>query len=171
MSRSIIRRAGLALGLASLLAALLSVTLAGPAAFAAGTCTLSVSPASGPPGTQFVFTGSGYTPTKLTLTKDGAKPKVIDLNLGTQDPFTIKIVAANGDVGRWKAAAQVDGSGCVGTASIHVTLPSTATAPATGDTAGDRTAEMAAFAALALVFMAATALLYRRTDRRFGRAA
>lgn len=150
----------LALGL------LLLATVAPAVQAAASACTLSVTPASGPPGTQFVFSGQGYTPTTLTLTRDGKPPRTLPLNLGGADPFTIPFVAADGDVGRWKVVASVEGSSCAGTAAIKVTLPSTSTSTSTLDAAAPPVAAnqapgIAAFAGLAVLFLVSTLMVFR----------
>ena len=42
---------------------------------AAADCSLTVSPKTGAPGTEFVFRGKGFTPTTLTLTRGDEAPQ------------------------------------------------------------------------------------------------
>lgn len=81
------------------------LTAMSPAVQAGTACAFSVTPDSGPPGTAFMFTGSGWTPTTLTLTQDGKAPRVVPLDLGTDDPFSFPLVATQKDVGKWKVVA------------------------------------------------------------------
>jgi len=158
MTRSNRRMGGavLVLGL-FLLTAVSPAVQAGSAA-----CTLSVTPVSGPPGTQFIFSGSGYTPTTLTLTQDGRPPRVLPLDLASADPFQIPLVAAQSDVGKWHVVASTDDPACAGMAVIKVTLPPTSTldAPAAPIVANHGPA-IAAFAGLAVLFLVSTQLLFR----------
>jgi hypothetical protein len=151
------------LGTAALVALLIlpagGVTLAG----AGDGCDLAVKPSSGPPGTEFVFSGSGYSPTELWLTCDGAEPRVVPLNLGGADPFQFSIVAGDSDVGKWKAVAVDATAGCQGVAVIRITLPGTSTlAESTGP---DRTPVLAALGGLAGVFVLSAAFVLRRSRR------
>jgi hypothetical protein len=142
-------------------AALLLLATSLSSAGAGTDCTLSVTPASGPPGTQFTFSGSGYTPTELRLTRDGAEPKVVPLDLQGADPFMVQLIAGKGDEGRWKAVASVDDTACQGVAFIRITLPSTATAePAATST---DLPELAALTGLAVLFLVTAAVFVRRS--------
>ncbi|MEA2621979.1 MAG: hypothetical protein QOH61_889 [Chloroflexota bacterium] len=143
------------------IAAFLVMTMGG-VSLAGADCTLSVSPKSGPPGTEFTFSGSGYTPTELRLTRDGAEPKIVPLSLAGADPFDFSIVAGEGDVGRWKAVAWQDDT-CHGEATIRVTLPSTSTLA--DPAAPDRTPLLASLLGLGAVFVTTTTLLVRRSRR------
>jgi hypothetical protein len=145
----------------------LAMVPSAPTLAAAGQCSLSVTPTSGPPGTRFTFHGSGFTPTQVRLTRDDHPPKVQQLELNGADPFSFSIVASDSDVGTWKAVATAEGAPCHGSATLHVVLPSTATA----DTiAQDRTPVMLAIGGLGILFAAVTFLMVRRS-RRFGAAA
>ena len=84
MNRTRIRAAAAAAVLLGLL-----MLPSGPALGAS--CPLSVSPASGDPGTRFTFTGHGYTPTQLRLTRDDHPAKIVQLQLNGADPFTFSI--------------------------------------------------------------------------------
>jgi hypothetical protein len=145
----------LALGVL-LLTAMATAVQAGSAA-----CTLSVTPESGPPGTEFVFSGSGYTPTTLTLTQGDKPPRVVPLDLGSADPFTFPLVATQSDVGRWKVVASTDDPACAGMAVIKVTLPPTATVDAPAPLRVNQAPTIAAFAGLAVLFLVSTQLLFR----------
>ena len=128
-------------------------------------CPLNVSPSSGAPGTRVTFTGHGYTPTQLRLTRDNHPPKVRALDLNGADPFSFSIVASDSDVGNWHAVAVEEGGTCRGTATLHVTLPSTATVDdATGV---DTTVVSMAISGLGVLFIAVTVVMLRRS-RRFG---
>jgi hypothetical protein len=137
-----------------------------PSAPALGeSCPLSVSPASGAPGTRFTFSGHGYTPTQLRLTRDDHPARVVPLQLNGADPFKFSILASDTDVGRWHAVAIESGGTCRGTASLQVTLPSTAT---TDDATGvDTTVVSMAVSGLGVVFVFVTIAMLRRS-RRFG---
>jgi hypothetical protein len=146
------------------LAALLLWSLAGVSfAGSANTCDLTVKPAAGPPGTEFVFRGSGYSPTELQLTRQGSPTRVVPLSLDGADPFHFSVVAGDGDVGKWKAVAMDAAAGCDGMAVIRVTLPGTFTID--DALAVDRTPVLAAFAGLAGVFVLTTGFLVRRGRR------
>lgn len=124
----------------------------------AADCSLSVSPRTGVPGTEFVFTGTGFTPTTLSLTRGDDAAVVIDVT-GASNEELFTLVADDPDVGRWRAEA----AGCEDTVSIRVTLPPTATeAPAA---APDDTAELAGMTLLGVLFLGATALLIPRLTR------
>jgi hypothetical protein len=158
MNRTRIRAAAAAAVLLGLL-----LLPSGPALGAS--CTLSVSPASGDPGTRFTFNGHGYTPTQLRLTRDDHPAKVVPLQLNGADPFTFSIVASDSDVGTWHAVAVEAGNTCKGTATLHVTLPSTATSD--DPTGVDATVVSMAVSGLGVLFVAVTIVMLRRS-RRFG---
>jgi hypothetical protein len=139
-----------------LLAAMTPAVEAGSA-----TCKLSVTPASGPPGTEFTFTGSGYTPTTLTLTQEGKPPRVVPLSLGSADPFSIPLVAKQTDVGKWKVVASIPDTECAGSAVIRVTLPPTDTLGAPEPTLVNDAPAIAAVVGLAVLFLVSTQLLLR----------
>lgn len=148
------------MGAAVLALGMLLLTVMAPAIQAA-TCTLSVTPESGPPGTEFIFSGSGYTPTALKLTQGDRPPRVVPLDLGSEDPFSFPLIATQADVGRWKVVASADDPACAGTAVIRVTLPSTATVDAAAPVVANHAPAIAAFAGLAMLFLVSTGLLLR----------
>lgn len=152
--------------LASLL--LLSVMGASPALAAEPeSCSLSVTPSKGPPGTQFVFSGSGYTPTQLTLKQRGTKPHAMELDLKGADPFQIPFLATEAEAGRWTVIASIPDTECAGRASINVILPDTApVAEAPASHAPAQPIVLAAFGILGALFLASAWLLTRRFTRR-----
>jgi hypothetical protein len=88
-------------------------------------CTLDVRPRVAQAGTEFVLSGSGYTPDQLVLQRGSLEPVTIDLDLGNADPFEIPIGSRVGDEGMWTATVSVTGSECEATATFHVTLRNT----------------------------------------------
>jgi hypothetical protein len=157
MTRSNGRMGGAMLTFAILLLAAMSPTVqAGSAA-----CALSVTPDSGPPGTEFTFSGSGYSPTTLTLRQDGKPPRVAPLDLGGADPFSFPLVGKQTDVGKWKVVASVADTECAGSAVIRVTLPPTDTVSAAASIFVGEGPAIAAFAGLAVLFLLSTQLLLR----------
>ena len=160
-------RPGRRIGSAVLAIGMLLLAAMSPAAQAASAaCTLSETPASGPPGTEFTFTGSGYTPTTLTLTQAGKPPRVVPLNLGNADPFSIPLVAKQTDVGKWKVVASIPDTECAGSAIIRVTLPPTDTLGAPEPTLVNDVPVIAAFVGLAVLFLISTLLLLRGSRAR-----
>ncbi len=145
------------------LAAMLIWPASGAAMAAGSTCTMTVAPASGPPGTLFTFTGSGFTPVQFSLAQKDKATRILTVNLNGADPWTYAFVAGNTDTGRWKVTASAGGSGCQASSQIRVGLPSTSTtdplAPA------DQTPAVAALAGMVLVFVVSAGLLFRRSRR------
>ena len=133
----------------------------GGAALAAGTdCTMTVDPASGPPGTQFTFNGSAFTPTEFRLTQGSVK-KVVPVELSGADPWEYSFVAGDADVGKWKVVAADGADGCQATAQIRVTLPPTSTIDPTASP--DKLPALAALLGLAVVFVVSAGWLFRRS--------
>lgn len=129
-------------------------------------CSLSVTPSHGPPGTEFIFSGSGYTPTHLTLKQRGSEPRVTELDLKGADPFQIPVVATEAEAGHWTVIASIEGTECAGRASINVILPDTA--PLSESPAVDAPAQpvvVVAFGLLGALFIAGAWLLMRRFGR------
>lgn len=95
-------------------------------------CTLSVEPKKAQAGSEFMLSGSGYTPDTLVLQREDADPVTIDLDLEDADPFEIPIGSRSGDEGVWKATVSVTGSDCEASTRFRVTLHDTAVGAATG---------------------------------------
>ena len=144
---------------------LASLTLAGPVFAAEAECELSVDPRQGPPGTLFVFSGSGYTPTMLTLSQQGTEPREVELDLGDADPWEYELVATEDDAGKWTVTASIPETECAGRAVIRVTLPGTATAEDPLSTGTQRMALIAASLALVVLFLLATRFFLSRSSR------
>ena len=93
-------RLGRSLALLPTLGLLLLTVAATPVA-AQDDCTLTVKPKNGSPGTEFVFSGSGYAPTRIVLKQPGGPTKTVSVTPGDADTFTIRLVAGQGDTGSW----------------------------------------------------------------------
>ena len=107
-------------------ALLLMLTLSAGTAFAQDTeCTVSVNPRAAVGGSVFVFSGSGYSPTKLTLKKDDDDPINHDLNVGESDPWEVTVRSRVGDEGTWSATFEDAVMGCTAATEFRVTLSNT----------------------------------------------
>lgn len=124
-------------------------------------CSLTASPKSGVPGTEFVFKGQGFPPSTITLTRDGEAPVTVDVSDTSADSFRFSLVAEDSDVGKWHAVAE----GCDASVSIRVTLPPTATAPTPPPADQGDTMQLAGLILLGVLFLSATALLLPRLTR------
>jgi hypothetical protein len=127
----------------------------------AADCSLTASPKTGAPGTEFVFKGKGFPATTLTLTRGDETPQVITVGDGSSTAFKFSLVAGDADVGKWRAVAE----GCSDTVSIRVTLPPTTTSSAAAEPVTDDTTELAGMTLLGVLFLGATALLLPRLTR------
>lgn len=87
-------------------------------------CEVQVSPRVGPAGSVFVFSGSGYKPTELTLQQDAAVASH-ELSLGDGDAWEFTLRSRIGDEGTWTANFVDPDLGCTATVSIRVTLSDT----------------------------------------------
>ncbi len=125
-------------------------------------CTLSVKPRTGGPGTEFVFSGKGYAPARLVLKRDGGPTKTVQVTPDDSDDFTIRLVAGQNDTGAWTATA-IEPDVCRASASFRVGLPPTSTIE--GDDDGLRGAALAGFAALGVLFVAASVVVLPRVTR------
>jgi hypothetical protein len=122
-----------------ILVAIAALALVVPGA-AGASCELTVDPATATAGSVFTLHGSGFTPTELTLQRDGGATSTIPLDLGTADPFDVPIGSKEGDAGTWHATANEPGV-CSASTSFVATLASTDTAvaaPAMPSAAEDR---------------------------------
>jgi hypothetical protein len=131
---------------------------------AAGGCSLTVSPTSGPPGTGFVFRGKGFTPTTLIMTRGNEAPKTYDIPAAdiSGTSFRFPLLAEDPNVGKWRVRA----AGCDDIANMRVTLPPTATQTETTTTPPqDDTTQLAGLTLLGVLFLGATALFLPRLTR------
>lgn len=110
-----------ALAASSIAALLLSIGAAGVSA--AEDCAVAVTPRVAPAGAVFTITGSGFTPTMLTLEKNGAAAGSHSLDLGSDDPWEFPLRSRPGDEGRW-TAVMTSGT-CRASAGFRVTLRNT----------------------------------------------
>ena len=79
-----------------------------------------------------------FTPTELTLQREGGEATTIPLDLGTADPFDVPIGSKDDDVGNWQATANEPGV-CSASTTFVATLTSTdAEAAASRSAANDR---------------------------------
>jgi hypothetical protein len=127
----------------------------------AADCTLTATPRSGAPGTEFVFKGNGFTPTTLSLKRGNEAAKVVDVSGGSSSSFTYQLIAEDEDVGKWRAVAE----GCSDTVSVRVTLPPTTTAATTRTPPPDDNSQLTGLVLLGVLFLGATALLLPRLTR------
>lgn len=89
----------------------------------------TVSPSSGPPGTDFVFKTNLGAPSDLHLYRDGTLVRSVFLN--DSDFVSYAIETGPGDAGSWRARAEVRGqTECAAEATFMVGTPDTSTAPA-----------------------------------------
>jgi len=129
---------------------------------AAAHCSLTVSPRTGPTGTAFVFKGTGFTPTTLTIAHGSETPQVVDVSGSKGSSLKYSLIADAMAVGDWHVVA----AGCADVASIRVTLPPTATEAAAATTAPpDDTSQLEGLTLLGVLFLAATALFLPRLTR------
>ncbi len=127
----------------------------------AADCSLTVSPRSGAPGTKFVFTGEGFQPTTLTLTRGDETPRVIAIDDTEATSFQTSLIADDSEVGRWSAVA----AGCDDATSMRVTLPPTATASSVPPTRSEDTTQLAGLILLGVLFLSVIAVLLPRLTR------
>jgi hypothetical protein len=142
---------------------MLALVAATPASAQEGAdCVLKVRPGQGAPGSEFVFTGSGYQPDKLVLRREGGPTRTLELEPTEEDPFTIRILAGQGDSGVWKATA-IETDVCKASVTFSVGLPPTATIG--GPDEVDRSAALAAFAGLGVLFVLSSFIVLPRVTR------
>lgn len=137
--------------IAALGAMLWLLCLAAASALAAepGICQVQVNPRAAASGSVFVFNGSGFAPTELTLEREGGEPITHDLNVGEADPWEFTVRSRTGDEGTWTASFSDPALNCTATVEFRVTLSDT---DLIGDTAADTTSSSApAFLYLAVI--------------------
>ncbi len=98
---------------------------AGTAAARGGDCTVSVSPHAAVGGSVFVFSGSGYSPTTLSLQKAGNDPIDHDIDVGASDPWEVSVRSRVGDEGTWTASFEDADVPCTASTRFRVTLNNT----------------------------------------------
>jgi hypothetical protein len=113
-------------------------------------CQLTVEPRQARPGAEFVLRGRGYTPTVLTLQREGVTSVEFPLDLAGADPFAIPISSRDGDEGIWRASVKTADGGCVAQATFVVTLPATDTV---GVSPGSRSGGLSPVAYLGLILV------------------
>ena len=114
--------------LASLGALLGMLTLSAGAVLADSTpttCSADVAPEVAPSGSVFVFSGTGFQPTRLTLRKVGGEPVVHELAVGDADPWEVTVRSRTGDEGSWTATFSDSDNDCTAIVGFRVTLAST----------------------------------------------
>ena len=94
-----------------------------PAA-AGASCALTVEPEEATAGSIFHIQGSGFTPTELTLQREGGKATTVPLDLGTADPFDIPLGSKDSDAGTWHVTANQPGV-CSASTRFIATMAST----------------------------------------------
>jgi len=112
-------------------ASLESVILVGIAALsfvvpsvAGASCELTVEPEEATAGSVFQVHGSGFTPTELTLQRDGGKATTFPLDLGSADPFDVPVGSKESDAGTWHVTANQPGV-CSATTTFVATMAGT----------------------------------------------
>ncbi len=115
------------------LVALMAVAVAAAGVSAAEECAVDVSPAAGPAGTVFVFSGTGFVPAQLDLTKDDAPAGAHAIDVGEELPWEFSVRSRPTDEGTWRAEFSSDE--CTASAEFRVTLSNTATADGSAGTA------------------------------------
>jgi hypothetical protein len=93
-------------------------------AVAGASCELTVEPEEATAGSVFHVQGSGFTPTELTLRREGGKASTFPLDLGTTDPFDVPVGSKESDAGTWHVTANEPGV-CSASASFVATMAST----------------------------------------------
>ncbi len=121
----------------------------GAGGVSAADCVVEVDPAVGPAGSIFRFTGSGFAPTELNLSKNGSPAGTHDLDPPTYDPGEVPVRSRPGDEGVWEAEFVADE--CVALAQFRVTLTNT-------DAAADLRAESSTPPVVAVLLLGAVAL-------------
>lgn len=91
-------------------------------------CSVQVAPRAAPAGSVFVFSGTGFKPTQLTLQKGNSEPIVHDVSVGDADPWEVTVRSRTGDEGTWTATFGDPVTNCAAKTSFRVTLSNTDTA-------------------------------------------
>jgi hypothetical protein len=140
---------------------------------AGASCELTVEPAKATAGSVFHVQGSGFTPTELTLQRDGGKATTFPLDLGSADPFDVPVGSKKSDAGTWHVTASQPGV-CSASTTFVATMESTDSAVLTSTPApAQRLPASVYFVVIGLGFVggaiAVTSLLRTLSTRRVGR--
>ncbi|MEX2547423.1 MAG: hypothetical protein WD830_06485 [Chloroflexota bacterium] len=131
------------------------------------TCEVHVNPLAASGGSVFVFSGSGFKPTQLTLQKEDDGPINHDLNVGDADPWEVTVRSRAGDEGTWSASFNDPVIQCTAVAEFRVTLSSTdLVEDIAAAAAGTRPAPLALYLLVILFGFTGGALLGRRVHAR-----
>lgn len=115
------------------------------------TCHARVHPRAAAAGSVFVFSGSGFVPTQLTLERSGSDPIEHDLNVGGDDPWETTVRSRAGDEGIWTASFADPALKCTARVEFRVTLSNT-------DLIGDIAAATTSSTAPVLLYLAVIVL-------------
>ncbi len=88
-------------------------------------CSVQVAPRAAPAGSVFVFNGTGFKPTTLTLQKGSSEPIVHEVAVGDTDPWEVTVRSRTGDEGTWTATFSDPVTNCEANTSFRVTLSNT----------------------------------------------
>jgi len=88
-------------------------------------CTVWVNPRAAVGGTVFVFSGSGYSPSTLSLQKRGDAPIDHELSVSDTDPWEVSVRSRVGDEGTWTASFEDPTVPCTASVRFRVTLSNT----------------------------------------------
>jgi hypothetical protein len=144
-------------------ALLLTLLVAGSTSAATSTsdCSLTVTPRSGQPGTQFTIRGRGLNPDHVTLRRhDGATRTIPVASRGAS--FAVRVIADAPDAGRWRVSA----GGCRQAAALRVSLPATSAAMSGAEPNIDRSLPILALASMGGLLLVSGVMLVRPGTRR-----
>ncbi len=82
---------------------------------------MQVSPRSAPAGSQFVFSGSGFQPTQLSLIPKTGTRLAHNITVGSADTWQYKVRSLTGDKGMWVAVFTDPQTSCTAKAVFWVT--------------------------------------------------
>jgi len=140
---------------------------------AGASCELTVEPEEATAGSVFHVQGSGFTPTELTLQRDGGKATTFPLNLGSADPFDVPVGSKESDAGTWHVTASQPGV-CSASTTFVATMERTDAAALTSTSVPEQRLPASVYlVVIGLGFVggavAATGLLRTLSTRRVGR--
>jgi hypothetical protein len=153
VGRGSIRAVGISLSVLLLVLVGVSSVSASPS------CVVNVSPKTGAAGSLFTFSGSGFKPTELSLSKDKEEATVHDLTQNS-DPWTLAVRSRPGDEGKWTASFSSDQ--CTADVAFTVTLSNTDAVVPTSGTDGPGSLSPALLALVVAAGAAGGVMLGRR---------